>query len=124
MEYNITVKPLSKPRNWEVVEGFTYKGITIPSEFQFDGASIPLGLRWRFKHGGAKFPAAAMHDYLYRTAPVSKEVADSTFYELMVENGVSKHDADVMYLGVKYCGGASWRKRRREQSNVSERQKG
>ena len=115
MKYNVTVRPLEKPRWWAIVEGFEYNGVTIPLGFEFDGASIPTGLRWRFKHGGAKFPAAAMHDYLYRTALVDKRVADSVFYSIMIANGVRRKDAKMMYLGVKYCGGPSWRKRRKEQ---------
>jgi hypothetical protein len=113
MKYNLTVQPLQKERWWKVVKGFAYAGVEITPDFEFDGCSIPWGLRWRFKHGGAKFPAGAMHDYLYRTGKVHKERADYIFYEIMIANGVSEHDAKLMYNGVKYCGFAAWNKHRK-----------
>lgn len=115
MRYNPAVRALAKSRHWETTEELSYGDIVVPVGFKMDGASIPLGLRWRFPHGGSKFGPAVLHDYLYRTALVSKREADSAFYEAMIINGVEYKDAKMMYLGVKYWGGFSWRKRRGEQ---------
>lgn len=112
MKYQVTVQPLQEPRNWKIISGFAYGGVQIPLGFEFDGCSIPWGLRWRFKHGGAKFPPAAMHDYLYRTGIVSKERADNIFYELMIANNVDERDAKLLYYGVKYAGRHAWNLRR------------
>lgn len=114
MKYIVEVRPLDKPRNWEVTKEVNIHGYIIPEGFRFDGASIPLGLRWMFPHGGRKFAPACLHDYLYRTGVLSKNYSDLCFYEAMLENGVNKYKAKAMYLGVKYGGHLSWRKRRRE----------
>jgi len=113
MQVPVTVKPLAQPRHWEIVEGFAYAGVQVPAGFKTDGCSIPIGLRWRFKHGGAKFAPACMHDFLYKTGVVSKERADEIFFELMMANGVNRHDALIMYTGVKYGGFMAWNKHRR-----------
>jgi hypothetical protein len=120
VKYEIEVKALHKPRHWEVTKEMTYGGLTVPVGFQFDGASIPMGLRWRYKHGGAKFPAAAFHDYVYRTGLWNKEQADTAFYCIMIENGVNRHDAKMMYLGVKWGGRLAWNKRRSQQATRRE----
>jgi len=114
MKYNPIVKATENNREWRVVEEFTYGDFIVPVGFTFDGASIPRGLRWRFPHGGRKFGAACIHDYLYRTGCVTKEEADTHFYNAMITNGVSKHDARVMYLGVKYGGYFAWKARRKQ----------
>jgi hypothetical protein len=114
MKYNIIVEPTENNREWRVIVGFSSRGLTVPTNSIFDGASIPLGLRFLFPHGGKKFAPAAMHDYLYRTGVIHKRRADKIFYDLMMENGVEPWKAKAMYWGVKYCGGPSWRKRRKE----------
>ena len=121
MKFEIVVKPLPTARHWEVVTGFGYADVSIPPGFDTDGCSVPWGLRWRFKHGGAKFAPAVMHDYLYRTGIVSKDRADRIFLELMLANGVSKHAAYVMYNSVKYCGFLAWNQRRKEQTAKQQR---
>ena len=114
MKYDIIVKPLYKARHWEVVVGLAYAGMQVPRKFQFDGCSIPWFLRWRFKHGGAKFAASGMHDYLYRTGSTSKERADMIFYEIMIANKVNGRDAKLMYYGVKYGGFIAWNNWRKQ----------
>jgi hypothetical protein len=116
MKYTVEVKPTDKPREWVVTKGFSYGPHVIPIGFTFDGASIPIGLRWLFPHGGNKFAPACLHDYLYRTGVVSKEEADRLFLSAMLENGVKPWKAKSMYHAVRLCGGPAWRKRRREDS--------
>lgn len=112
MKHNIKVSPNERSRSWTVLEDETILCIEIPKGFVTDGASIPLGLRWLFPHGGAKFPPAVMHDYCYRTACVSKHTADLKFYKALLENGVSEIRAKLMFLAVYYCGFPSWEKYR------------
>jgi len=114
MKYIIEIRPTKVPRTWQLINSFTYGEITVPRGFLFDGASVPVGLRWIFPHGGAKMAAALVHDYCYRTACVSRKEADKLFHDLMLENGVSKWRAKAMYAGVRSCGFVSWRNRRKE----------
>lgn len=114
MKFNIKVEPMELPRNWKLVEECIYGDILIPQGFEFDGASIPFGFRWLFKHGGAKFPGACVHDYLYRTGKLAKADADSLFLKIMLENGVSPLRAKLMYLAVKYFGFIAWKARRKQ----------
>ena len=104
MKYAPVVKPTTTPRTWELVEPFKAMGFTVPVGFIFDGASIPLGLWWMFPHGGRKFGPACFHDYCYRTHAVLKCVADTAFWHLMSENGVTPWKRDVMYQAVHILG--------------------
>lgn len=114
MKYIVKVKPTDKTREWELLESFEYKGWVVPEEFIFDGASIPLGLRWLFPHGGKKFAGACFHDWCYRKQLVTKEIADEAFLDIMLENRVTEWKALAMYYGVKYCGYFAWNARRRQ----------
>lgn len=113
MKYIVRVEPLDEPRHWKLLDDFNYREITVPSGFTFDGASIPLGLRWLFPHGGAKFAAACLHDYCYQTGIVDRITSDKYFLEVMLENGVNKWKAKAMYLGVRSGGWVTWNKYRR-----------
>ena len=109
LKHNFKVSPTNKNRNWKVLEENTVKGIMVPKGFITDGASIPVGFRWLFPHGGPKFPAAVVHDYCYRTGCIPKEKADNIFKEVMLENEVPEWKAEIMYLAVKYVGGYSYK---------------
>ena len=106
---DVKVSPTDKDRNWIVLESITFYGITVPRDFVSDGASIPIGLRWRFPHGGRKFYAAVVHDYCYRTGILSREIADKFFLKAMRINGVSSRDAKLMYWAVRVAGSSSYK---------------
>ena len=110
MKYIVRVEPLNKPRTWRLIEAFEYNGWTIEVGFEFDGASIPIGLRWLFPHGGEKFPAACCHDWGYRLQQITRKEADQAFYDIMIENGVSKWRAKSMYWAVRTAGYLAWKK--------------
>jgi len=114
MRYIVEVKPLEKPRNWEVVHDFFNPWMKVPAGFRTDGASIPIGLRWLFPHGGPKFAAAVVHDYLYRTGKTTRKKADEIFYNMMIANGEVEWKAKAMYAGVRAGGWVVWNKRRQE----------
>ena len=48
--------------------------ITIPEGFTFDGSSVPRFLWWLFPSYGDFFFAALLHDYLYQTKFMCKEI--------------------------------------------------
>lgn len=114
MKYVIKVENTEVTREWKLLEDFVISnGYMVHKGFVFDGASIPVGLRWLFPHGGAKFPAACAHDYLYRTGVVTRKEADQVFYDMMIDNGVPKWKAKAMHTGLKVGGGFAWRSRRK-----------
>ena len=116
MKHRIKVMPCDKARQWILLETIEFKGLRVPSGFCFDGASIPLLLRGFFPHGGRKFFAACLHDWLYRSkdhSGWSRCDADLLFLDAMRENGVPEADAMKMYLGVKVFGGLSWGRKRK-----------
>lgn len=115
MKLELKVKPTDKERQWELLETIWYKGIKVPSGFIFDGASIPIGLRWLFPHGGKKFFAACIHDYAYRTGCTSRDTADDLFLDAMLENDVNPWKANSMYSGVRMFGMFTWSKHRRSE---------
>ena len=91
------------------VEGACYT-ITVPSGFLYDGASIPPPgwiLGYTPHHPDMMLPAL-VHDYLYTTREVDRLTADSIFYELLIQNGVKKPIAEVMFQAVRACGGGHW----------------
>lgn len=109
MEYNVKVMPLEEPRNWKILEDIIFEGVLVPRGFHVDGASIPVGLRWLFPHGGRKFFAACIHDWLYRTGGSTRKEADGMFLRAMLENGVGKVRANTMYIAVRVFGSSSWK---------------
>lgn len=109
---DIVVSPTHKPREWILRKPIEYQGVYVRVGFRFDGASIPVGLRWLFPHGGKKFFAACLHDYLYRNQFGSREEADKMFYRAMIDNGVPKWEAITLYRGVRAGGWLSWERRK------------
>ena len=112
MKYTVRVEPTDKTRHWKLVQALKYRAFLVPIGFVTDGASIPIGLRWYFPHGGAKFPASVMHDFLYKTAPCTQLQADKVFYNMMIENGVGKFRAKLMFQALRLFGRFAWNKHR------------
>jgi hypothetical protein len=82
-----------------------YADIVVPAGFETDGASVPKALRWFASPFTGKYTRAALvHDWLYCTEVVSKQIADNIFYNIMKEDGVSGWKASSMYYAVKYFG--------------------
>lgn len=87
--------------------------VTVPREFQSDGASIPsplwplIGHPWDRKY----YPAAIIHDYLYRHQPVSRRQADQAFREMLMRLGVARWRCEAMYTGVRVGGWIGWNRK-------------
>ena len=108
------LKPVPQKNKYELVED--YKATCenhifyLPEGFVFDGASIPVYAR------AITYPpfhpdvmaAAIVHDYLYKTKPVNRKLADLIFYERLLENGVSKIKAQMMHKALRLFGGFAW----------------
>jgi hypothetical protein len=75
-----------------------------PMGILVDGASVPR-LAWSFcPPDGRHRRSAFIHDVHYARKTVPKKVADQMFYDMLVEDGVSKWRAGIMFRAVHYFG--------------------
>ena len=89
--------------------------VVVPENFRSDGASMPR-LFWRMI--GHPFQMqylreAILHDWLYRTQPCSRALADRIFYELLAGK-VKPWRRKLIYLGLRLGGWVAWRQNRKE----------
>lgn len=107
------------PLELEYMDGFNYRLlkefdfaseeaeriIRVPAGFVTDFASVPRFF-WRVLPPTGQYgKAAVVHDYLYRSHEVPKEVADKVFLEGMLVLGVPEWKARIMYAAVAVFGG-------------------
>jgi len=91
------------------IDGYVYD-LEIDDGFEFDGATVP---KWLWHVAGTPYQAprvtaALMHDWLYTTHQVPRDVADRMFYEAMLLCGCKKSDAKRDYDCVRMFGGFCW----------------
>ncbi len=98
--------------NWKLIKPYFYNGERwrgrVPKGFITDFASVPRPLWNVLPPTGPYGPAAVIHDYLYRTAAVSRMDADFTFREAMERLGVPWRVRQTMYYGVRWFGSSSY----------------
>ena len=87
---------------WKVHSAFPYKFGHIPSGFCSDG----LTLKFRIVHAiidraGPGLKGAIIHDFMLVNGVISKKVADRTFYEQILEDGMHPVRAWLAYQAVK-----------------------
>lgn len=102
---------------WEVISPLRYRTtderlIVVPVGFLTDLASVPR-LAWRIvprDHECARRPAA-LHDYIYTdlTRGYTRAEADRIFYRALLEEGMDKVLAWLMYTAVRIGGRGNWR---------------
>ena len=100
---------LTAPLMYETRSGIY---ISVPEGFITDLASIPRLFRSIYSVHGQHTRAAVIHDYLYSQSDpraFTRSQADRIFYEAMLELGVRKSKAYVMYLGVRSGGYFAWK---------------
>ena len=93
-----------------VVESSGYK-ITVKAGFDFDGASIPQAL-WSVYGNplSGKFRIAALvHDVLYASEKLPRELADAIFLDLMKQHEVGYVKRQTMYYAVRSAGWYVWK---------------
>lgn len=98
---------LSKDKS---VESLGYS-ITVKKGFDFDGASIP---KWLWSIYGSPLNgdyvvASLIHDGLYASQKVSKNIADKIFLDIMKQSNVGYIKRTSMYLAVTMFGGKDWK---------------
>jgi len=82
--------------------------IFIPKNFETDLASIPRWLWPIVAPAHSKLmQASILHDYLYAEPEgFNRKEIDSIFYDVLVNNGVDKTHAYLMYSAVRLFGGS------------------
>tara|TARA_R110000851_G_scaffold108030_7_gene228746 strand:- start:643 stop:1020 length:378 start_codon:yes stop_codon:yes gene_type:complete len=92
---------------WVVVKAVYYHlagyVFCIPKGFIFDGASIPKVLR-SFVNKDGLWKSSLLHDFLYRTQPVSRKIADQLFLLQMKIDGVGWIKRHTVYRGLRLGG--------------------
>lgn len=105
-----TDKEINGRRVWALVADFVvdregFKPVTVPKDFESDGASVPLCLAWFISSVGKGFlEAGIIHDFLYRHGPFSRAQADLTFRELLREWKVPAYKAWLAYIALRLFG--------------------
>ena len=98
------------------VEVLGYR-IRVKKSFDFDGASIPQSLWGVYGNPlSGKFRIAALvHDALYASQKLPREVADAVFLDLMKQHQVGYLKRQTMYYAVLSAGWYAWRKNTKEE---------
>lgn len=87
--------------------------IIVPSSFETDFASVPRVPIAFWFFGDRAHHESVIHDYLYATGKVNKQLADKVFLEAMEVRGKNWFIRRSMYLGVVLGGWKAWRDHRK-----------
>jgi len=80
----------------------------VPKGFQTDLASVPRLPVVFLLTGDTSDEAAAVHDYLYSSHEVTREMADQVLREASQATGVPGWRRWMMWAGVRVFGGSHW----------------
>lgn len=114
---DLEVKPHSGDK-WKLTYPLIYQTksglyISAPIGFVTDLASVPRIFRSLYSVHGEHTQAAVIHDYLYSERNGDKRFtrkeSDQIFHEAMLELGVRKTKAYLMYLAVRVGGRLVWK---------------
>lgn len=105
--------------NCILVEPFSFtrpsgEVITVQPGAASDGASSPRVLWPELPPFGTYWPAAFLHDELYRRSTYPKDTCDTIFKEALESLGVTKFDEFQLYEGVHLFGGGAFEEDRAE----------
>ena len=99
---------------WEVLSPFSYQSdvakqvFTVPAGFKTDFMTIPRLPAVFDLLGGKANQAGTLHDWLYSSHTVEREVADSVLREAVQLSGLDETEAEAIYLAVREFGGSHW----------------
>ena len=78
--------------------------VIVPTDFVTDYASVPRAPLTYWLFGGVGDEAAVVHDFLYETGAVPRDVADEVYGEALAACGVSSWHRGPMVLAVRVFG--------------------
>ena len=88
--------------------------LRVPTGFDTDFASVPRLPFMFWLLGDRGHAAAVVHDYLYRTAIVTRATADRVFHEALRADGEDAVSSWLMWTGVRVGGWAAYDQRHPE----------
>ena len=113
----LDVRELGQDR-WVLLAPLVYEGtlihrITVPAGFETDLESVPrwLPLVYAVLYGTAHH-AAVVHDWLYTTGMVNRQIADGVMYEALRARGEPAWKAYTIWAGIRLGGWVVWNKHR------------
>lgn len=91
---------------WILVEDVEIVGYTVPKGFVTDGVSTPYLLSFIVSPTGKAMKSAILHDYLLSMTDKgeSRIGCDKAFYDALIDDGISKWRAKIMYYAVRLYG--------------------
>ncbi len=112
---------------WKIWTGFDYavgdlqnpsEVITVPGAFVFDGASVPLLLRFFVPMAHPNYiQAAALHDWMLESRLYSRRHCDEVFHEALGVLGMTRFWRGAMFAAVR-LGALRWRIRKTLKTGV------
>jgi hypothetical protein len=113
---DLVVKAVNGFAQWQLIKPLFYMSlsghpVTVLAGYRTDLASVPRPVWWLVPRDDqqARRPAV-MHDYIYTnlTHRFSKAEADRMFYDALLEEGMHKPLAWLMYTAVRIGGRGNW----------------
>jgi hypothetical protein len=113
---NLLVKLVADDESglWELMEPLAFESavaggtITAPAGHRTDFCSVPRVPLAYDMLGNRARKAGAIHDRLYVTHELPREMADQVLREMLQQDGVGKREAEAFYLAVRSFGGSHW----------------
>ena len=97
------------PEVWRLLTDYSRDGITVPAGFTTDLASTPRFIWALYPRWDRYAEAAVVHDYLcVNGLGYTGKQMDDMFYNHMIEDGVKKHRAFIMWACVRIFGNKEW----------------
>ncbi len=99
---------------WRLTAPLTYQSdvahqkFTVQAGFETDFASVPRMPVVFLLTADTCHAASALHDWLYTTHPVDREIADAVLREASAASGVPAWRCWAMWAGVRVFGAAHW----------------
>jgi hypothetical protein len=87
--------------------------ITVPKGRRTDFASVPRWLQWLLPDAAILSVAAIVHDWLYFTGHIDREVADALFHALLRAERVPWFHRTVMWFALIAAGATAWNRHRK-----------
>jgi hypothetical protein len=99
---------------WELVQPLSFQSdvagltFTAPVGFVTDFCSVPRVIGVYDLLGDRARMSGTIHDHLYSTHEVTREIADSVLREMLMVDGIEHVEAEEFYLAVRIGGASHW----------------